>query len=649
MEEPSHREAERLLAEVFERTGFDTELVELLNQQMMTAQAAGDTEGVVTSALRLGDLHRRTQPDEAKVVYRAALDFAPTARPLIDALLAQLDPDSEQRERAEITERLLAIETGDAAVQRTLEVAGQWEKIGDREAVARVLERGYQAAPESEELRARLESWYREREDWPNLAEFLVTSAGRNTEPAAAVRLLREASNLYADQLFDAARSAEVLRKAVTVDPVDMDLLRELVARLADTGEHQAAIEELTQALEWQPLDEPTTVEFLRRRAELGMIVGAEAQAAQDLERAHEILGAELIPDLIDGLERWRSAANRRNDRAGERAATLRLVEILGKEGAGEQARHALAEWVAREPADAQALRMLIDMDSAEGRWEAVVTSSTQLIAAETGVAQIQAVDQLVAASEQLGRPEDARAGLELAYRDQPAHDTVRGRLKQIYEGEENYPALARILIGEAGTLEDTGARFIMLRQAGELLLDEDAAGAADALRQALLLRPTDQTVILLLVEAYTAAEEPEKASATLDAAIEAMRGRRSPELCVLQHRKAAAAALAGDEAQQLHWLKEAHNTDRNNGDVAVELTDLAEKLEDYDLAIRVLRSIALMEAAPMSRAFAYLRQGYIAERRGDRQKAVLWSRKALMEDPNCTEATDFLRQLGEI
>ncbi len=650
MEEPSHREAERLLAEVFERTGFDTELVELLTQQMATARSNDDIEGVVSSALRLGDLHRRTQPDEAKVVFRAALDAAPSDRRLIEALLAQLDPEHEQRERAEITERLLGIETGEAAARRTLELADQWERFGDREAVTRVLERGHKTAPESEALRARLEGWYRTREDFPSLAEFLVTSAGRvGAEPATAVRLLREASDLYADQLFDAARSAEVLRKAVVVDPSDMTLLRELVSRLADTGEHQTAIDELSQAIDWQPIDEPTMVEFLRRRAELGMIVGAEAQAAQDLERAHEIVGAELIPDLVDGLERWRSAANRRSDRAGERAATLRLVEILGKEGAGEQARHTLAEWVEREPGDAQALRMLIEMDRGASRWEAVVDITTRLIAAETGAAQIDAVTLLLAASEELGRPQGARAGLERAHADQPGNELVRGRLKQIYEGEENYPALARILIGEAGTIEDPGARFVMLRQAGELLLDEDAAFAAEALKQALAIRPADHAVNLLLVEAYIAAGENDKADATLDTAIEAMRGRRSPELCVLQHRKAIIAAAAGNTEQQLHWLKEAHNTDRNNGDVALELANLAEQLEDFDLAIRVLRSVALMENAPMSRAFAYLRQGYIAERRGDRQKAVLWSRKALMEDPACTEATDFLKQLGEI
>jgi tetratricopeptide (TPR) repeat protein len=176
-----------------------------------------------------------------------------------------------------------------------------------------------------------------------------------------------------------------------------------------------------------------------------------------------------------------------------------------------------------------------------------------------------------------------------------------------------------------------------------------DPTSAAEALKQALALKPSDQAVNLLLVEAYTAAKQQDNADAILDAAIDAMKGRRSPELCVLQYRKAAVAASAGNQEQQLHWLKEAHNTDRNNGDVAVELAALAEKLEDYDLAIRVLRSIALMEAAPMSRAVAYLRQGYIAERRGDRQKAVLWGRKALMEDPNCSEATEFLKQIGEL
>lgn len=649
LEEPGHKEAERLLAEVFERTGYDAELVELLQQQLMAAQESKDGEAVVAASLRLGDLQRRTQPDEALVVYRTALDFAPSSRALIEAMLTLFDAEHDPRDRAEITERLLAIETGEAATALALDLAKQYDKLGDRDAVTRVLERGYKAAPESNELRGRLESWYRERGDFERLAALLVDSADRAIEPTNAVSLLREASSIYAEQLMDAVKSAEILHSAVVIDPMDLDLLREYIGRLCDTGEHVGAIDELTKAIDWRPLDQDTQVEFLRRRAELRMIVGEEDKAAGDLEEAYLIVGASMIPDLIDGLERWRSSAAKRSDRAGERTATLRLVDILRKEEATEQARHALAGWVERAPDDTEALRQLMAMDTAGGRWETVIETCTKLVAAETGEDQIKAVLQLVEACEKVGRSNDAQAGLEAAAKVQPRNEAVRLRLKKIYEDTENYPALARLLISEAGTIEDESARFLMLRQAGELLLDEDAAAAAEALKQALTLRPADQAVNLLLVEAYTGAEQFSEADAILDAAIDAMKGRRSPELCVLQYRKAMVAEAMDNQEQQLHWLKEAHNTDRNNGDVAVNLAALAEKLEDFDLAIRVLRSIALMEAAPMSRAVAYLRQGYIAERRGDRQKAVLWGRKALMEDPNCAEATDFLKQIGEI
>lgn len=649
MEAPGHGEAERLLAEVFEKTGYDSELVELLNQQLLAAQESKNPDAVVAASLRLGDLQRRTQPDEALATYRTGLDFAPHSRPLIEATLSLLEPDHDPRERAEIGERLLAIETGDPATTLALDLAAQWDKIGDHEAVTRVLEAGHKAAPDSEALRDRLEGWYRERADYERLAALLVASADRAIDPARAVELLREASSIYVDTLMDAAKSAEVLRVAVAIDPMDNDLLREFIGRLCDTGEHASAVEELTKAIDWRPLSPEDQVEFLRRRAELRMIVGDEARATADLEEAYGLVGGELIPDLIDGLERWRSAAARRDDRDGERTATLRLVDILRKEGADDQARHALSGWVEHAPGDTEALRQLTAMDTAAGRWESVIESATKLVAAESGDDQIKAAMQLVEACERVGRPHDAQAGLEAAHRAQPRNEAVRARLKQIFEENEDYPALARLLISEAGAIEDDSARFLMLRQAGELLLDEDAAAAADALKQALKIRPYDQAVNLLLVEAYTAAEQFAEADAILDAAIDSMKGRRSPELCVMQFRKALVAEAHDDFEQQLHWLKEAHNTDRNNGDVAVALAALAEKLEDYDLAIRVLRSIALMEAAPMSRAVAYLRQGYIAERRGDRQKAVLWGRKALMEDPNCTEATDFLRQIGEI
>jgi hypothetical protein len=108
-------------------------------------------------------------------------------------------------------------------------------------------------------------------------------------------------------------------------------------------------------------------------------------------------------------------------------------------------------------------------------------------------------------------------------------------------------------------------------------------------------------------------------------------------------------ALAAGDQAGQLEWLKAALDSDRTNGPVAGELADLAENMEDWDTALKALQAVTLMKsAAPMSHPVAFLRQARIAVRRGERPRAVLWAKRALVEDPSFLEADQFLKDLGE-
>ncbi len=646
---PGHRDAQGLLAEVFERTGYDEELVELLQQQLTAVREKGDVEDVIEISLRLGTLLGKTHPEEALKVLRDALDLAPENRGLIEALLSQMGEEHDPRDRAEIMERLLAIETGEEAVALALQLAELWSALEDVEAVTRVLDLGCRAAPQNVEIRNRLEEFYRTHERWGELADLLVFAAKSEETPVRTGALLREAAGLYREHLDKPQRATEVLREAYEALPEDMELLRELTTAMAAVGEHADAISAITAALDNHQMDRDTRVSFLRQRAELRTHVGDQSGAVEDLEAAHAIVGADLTPDLIAGLEQLIEVAGATDDRETERKATLRLVELLDEQGDEARARAALAAWADQDPTDVEVLQRLLDMDTASENWDAVVENCSRLIAAAEGEAQIEAGKQLLAACEKADNSTAARAGLEIVYENNPDNDEIREQLKKIYTEVEAYSDLARILIREAAAVADEEKRFVMFRQAGELLLDEDGEAAAEALKQALELKPGDQRVIVMLVEAYAAAEKFDDAHAILDKAIASMRGRRSPDLSALQYRKACLARSQKDGEGELRWLKEAYHSDRNNGDVAVELADLAEKREDYDLAIRVLRSIALMDAAPISRAMAYLRQGYIADRRGDRQKAVLWGRKALMEDPNCDEATTFLQEIGEL
>src|SRR5262245_57274745 len=108
-------------------------------------------------------------------------------------------------------------------------------------------------------------------------------------------------------------------------------------------------------------------------------------------------------------------------------------------------------------------------------------------------------------------------------------------------------------------------------------------------------------------------------------------------------------AQTMGDTGRQLEWLAAALDMDRNNGDVAADLADLALSLGDDDMALKALRAVTRLKTpGRMTRAVAFLRQAQIAHRQGDGQKALLFARRARAEDGHLTEAVEFLKQLGE-
>jgi lipopolysaccharide biosynthesis regulator YciM len=107
--------------------------------------------------------------------------------------------------------------------------------------------------------------------------------------------------------------------------------------------------------------------------------------------------------------------------------------------------------------------------------------------------------------------------------------------------------------------------------------------------------------------------------------------------------------AARGDQDEQLAWLKKAFDVDRKDGEIASELAHLATEMGDYDLALKPLRAITLMDdPEPVSRVMALLWEAKIEHARGNRAKAELWAKKALREDPEYSEAEDFLAQIAE-
>ncbi len=384
------------------------------------------------------------------------------------------------------------------------------------------------------------------------------------------------------------------------------------------------------------------------QRAGLRETAGDLDGTIEDLEQARGI-DAEITPQLAAALDTKRQAAAAAGDTLAERTMTLRWVQLQRDAGQDDAARELLADWADRERKDAEALQLLRQVDTTAERWEIVAKTCARLVAIESGEAQAEAATALANAAEAFGRMELARPGLEHARRKQPDNHDIRAALGRVYEATGASSELAKLLTQEAEETEETDARLELLRRASSLHLEQGETDLAlPLIRQILELAPDDLISSVLLIDAQMSMGNLDEAEVALESAIESTGGRRSPELAALLHRKARISGARGDHAGQLELLQQAFSTDKSNGQVAAELADLAEALEELDLAVKVLRTITVLESCPISRVEAFLRQARIAHRRGDRQRAVLWARKARHEATVSADVAAFIAGLGD-
>ena len=650
-EQPDHSEAAELLTVLYKKSGYDEDLVDLLERQIDLAKDNEDLEQIAAQSLQLGELLSKVRREDAMDVYRRALEWVPTNRDIIQSFLALFTGEDDPQEHASLRERLLQTETGADASALALSLYDEWHRLEDGAGMRRALEYGYAGDPSSDEVRSRLEAWYRGQEDWASLTTFLESEAQRlqdSDTPVALTRLL-EAAGLRRDRLGDAGGAVQVLRHAATLSS-DLSVLSELVRSLEAAGEHAAAIEEVSGAIERHDNLDDTGVSLLVMRARLRIAVSQVEEAVDDLELAYPVAPVTVAPDLVDALVQLQSIAAQLGDFEVQRATALRLVTVLNEAGEGGQAREVLAQWIEASPTDAHALEMLREIDTAGQNWPGVVFACSQLVTVQQGEEQVATALALVDAAAQGGNPADARTGLEYVHDTQPGATVIKEQLRSLYEAIGAQRELAHLLRSDAGVAETDEERFELLRNAGDILVQlQHWDESIEPLETAAALNPNDHRTAILLADAYTGAGRYADVGQMLETAIQAHTKRRSPELSELQHRMAKLARAAGEQEIELQWLTAALEADKNNGFAASELAHLAMQLGDLDTALNALRAVTLSKVdGPMSRASAFLFQAKIAHERGEARRAVLWARKARSEDPELQEATEFLNQLGE-
>jgi len=648
-EEPTNISATDLLTGVYQRNGMNEALAELLSQQYDRARDEQNVEAIAEIGLRLGDLYEDDRVDDALDIYRSALEWSPQHRGLLRSLLRRMGDEAEPRDRAEVMHTLLGSEEGTSAAGLAQAVISLWQDLGDDERVQEALEMGYRAHREDASLRDRLEGYYVEREMWAPLANFMMEEAERVGATGEAVGRYKNAANLFREQLDNTTRAADALRRALEIVPDDLSLLGELARNLASAGQYGAAIEDVTRLLDGHPESDGVRVDLLRVRADLALGNETPAEAVADLEAAYAISGTEAQGDLLRALEVLHERAISDDDLPLRRQVSLRRVAVLDETGDAAQAREVLAVWVDADTSDVDSLRALRDRDLDASRWEDVAQGCERLIDVETGDGRIEAALGLAQACTHAERPADAREGLERVYQESPENPALRGCLRTLYESIGALEELAALLVKDAEYAEDPSAQVATYQRAAELYIQMEQADAAlEPLGRARELQPDDPQTAILMIDIHVSLGQVNEALGMLQTSMAAMQRKRSPELARLQQRMARLARAQGDTDAQLQWLGQALDTDRKSGEIASELTEAAMAVEDYDAAMKALRTITMMEdPLPITRAMAFLKQAQIAIVRGDTRRAQHWARKAKSLDDDLTEADAFLEQIG--
>ncbi len=643
-DDPDDVDAADLLASVLDRSGKRTELEDLLSTQLDGARGRRDASGIARLSLRLAPL--LPSDDERRNLLRDSLETAPDEPSLLRAYFST-SKDDPPAERAEILDRLVAVEAKDLVPSLAARAAETWEAAGDPDRAERSLALGFARAPEDAGLADAYVDRLRARGELDALCDALIVRGDAAPTVELAVSALGEAAALAQGSLGDPERAVTALRKARARAPEDGAVLSELVQALDGIGDAEGALAVVGEVIEASPPE--WRAGPLRLRAWLHVRHGEAGAAVEDLEAALAAGDDGARQELIDALSDLQGRSSASGDRDALRSATLRLARLLEGDGEG-RAEAALHVWLEVAPDDVESLLLLETLGRARGALDTVFYATRSRLALVDGADVPTLARTMLDAALATDLALEGKEVLEAAFERTGRTSAMRALLAELYDAAGAHRERAQLLADEAASISDPKEKRELLVRAGEALVSKagDAKAAIPILEEALSMKPGDHDTTVWLADAYVGAGQLDRASALIDAAIATHKNRRSKELGALQHGMARVARATGERDVEIAWLNVALDCDMQNATVATELALAAMELEQWDPAQKALRAITMMRVpGAMSKAEAYLRQAMIARILGDQKKALLLGKRALQEDAALEGAREFLAELG--
>ncbi|MGD0525037.1 MAG: tetratricopeptide repeat protein [Polyangiaceae bacterium] len=178
-EDPTHAEAVLRLSRLYEQTGKDAELADLLKSQLDAARDRKDVDGELALLVRLGDLQEGRLGDvtAAQETYEQVLARDPEHRAGLEAVARMSEKRSDWERATEVLAKIVEQSTDASGVAWALRLAAAREKMGNASGAEEALQQGLKLEPGNAELRGMLRVRYEKAEKWSELAALLVGDA----------------------------------------------------------------------------------------------------------------------------------------------------------------------------------------------------------------------------------------------------------------------------------------------------------------------------------------------------------------------------------------------------------------------------------------------------------------------------------------
>jgi tetratricopeptide (TPR) repeat protein len=389
------------------------------------------------------------------------------------------------------------------------------------------------------------------------------------------------------------------------------------------------AIELLRSVLEEQP-DHGDAVVFL-------------SQLLETTGRDEEL--AELLSSQIEG-------ASRRGDLASELRYQVRLGEVYeGRLKNPEKAIETYRAVLGRDANHRGALECLARLYKGAGDTAHAAEAIDRLLSMSEGEVAVTLALELADLNTALNAPEQVAAALERGLAADRKNETVRERLRKLYDGTQNWEKLAALVAEDAELEGAPDKKVALLRKAAQIQGSKrkDHAAAAELLDRASQLKPDDRELLLELCDEYSSSGRGKQAAEVLQKIVDSYGGKRSKELAEIHRRLANAYLADGESTKALEELDKAFRIEPGNINVLALLGDVALRVQDFKKAQQMYRALLLQkldEAGPIGKATVFLRLGDIHDHLGEKPKAIQMYERALQTDDKLQEARTKLEAL---